>query len=234
MVKPLALVLAGNTPAYINDRCGNFDDMFVKAAGLERIVYTTIRVSEGEQLSDPAAYSAVIITGSHAMVTDNLPWSVATEQWLRQAFSQKTPLFGVCYGHQLLARALGGTVEYHPKGMETGTLTIRHTGDWQNDALCVGLPAAYTANLSHSQTVVTLPDGASVLAVSDHDAHQMIRYGDSAWSVQFHPEFDGAIMRVYLDYARLKKPQLSLPKTAEDTPVAQSLLQRFVQRFSHA
>lgn len=175
---------------------------------------------------------ALVITGSHAMVSDAESWSEALKPWLREARERGIAMFGVCYGHQLMAAAFGGDSGYHPGGRETGTHRVRLTEAGHHDTLLGALPEAFPAQLTHAQSVLAAPPGAEVLAVNDHDPFQALRYGPRQWSVQFHPEFTPAVMRAYLchQYAGLaeqgRDPEALLAAVAP-TPEATSLLARF-------
>ena len=79
----------------------------------------------GDTLPPPAQISGAVVTGSHAMVSHREPWSEATGAWLAQLVAHGTPLLGICFGHQLLAHALGGEAGNHPGGPEIGTVPHR-------------------------------------------------------------------------------------------------------------
>ena len=106
-------------------------------------------------------------------------------------------MFGVCYGHQLLAHALGGKVGYNPTGSELGTQTVELLPPAAGDQLLDGLPASFPAQMLHAQTVLQPPPGAAVLARSDQDPHQMFRVGPNVFSTQFHPEFGPDFVRAH-------------------------------------
>ena len=108
-------------------------------------------------------------------------------------------MFGVCYGHQLLAHALGGKVGYNPTGSELGTQTVELLPPAAGDQLLDGLPASFPAQMLHAQTVLQPPPGAAVLARSDQDPHQMFRVGPNVFSTQFHPEFGPDFVRAHLE-----------------------------------
>ena len=183
----------GTQPEDIRTREGDLSDWFLRALGLEADTLEVIRVFEGELLPAPGAHEAAIITGSWAMVTDQLDWSEATADWIRQAMNIEMPLFGVCYGHQLMAHALGGQVGYHPAGLEIGCQEIGLLPAAASDPLSAILPPRFAAHLTNLQTILTPPSGAVVLAKSAHDPHQIMRYGPHAISTQFHPEFTPSI-----------------------------------------
>ena len=77
----------------------------------------------------------------------------------------------------------------HPAGREAGNQQIILKLEAKTDPLLSAFPETFTAHLTHMQTIVELPPGASALAYSSHDPHQIVRYGPNAMSVQFHPEF---------------------------------------------
>lgn len=233
MRKPLLLLQTGDAPPFVAERCGNFDAMFFRTADLNPLTTHTVRVARGEQLRSPNTYRGAVITGSPAMVTDRAPWSEATAEWLRRAVEARLPLFGVCYGHQLMAHALGGVVGYLDGGEEVGTLPVTLTAAGGDHPLLRGLPATFPANLAHSQTVLQPPAGAVVLAASERDSHQMLDYGDNALSVQFHPEFDGTATKAYLDLLLGENPGRAeyydwLKRDADDTPAALEIMRRFI------
>lgn len=152
-----------------------------------------------------ARRSGVVLTGSHAMVTDRAPWSEATARWLADAVPQGVPVLGICYGHQLLAHALGGEVWPHPGGLEVGTVHVEPTpaaaadplfGPWLAD-----LEAdRFLAPVAHRQSVRRLPAGATVLAHNAFEPHHAFSVGPCAWGVQFHPEFSTQATRGYVDH----------------------------------
>jgi GMP synthase (glutamine-hydrolysing) len=229
---PLLLVQTGTPPDDVLHPHGDFPSWFSRVTdnGIETEV---VRVFEGEPLPPPDANRIAVITGSWAMVTDRLPWSEATAQWIRDAMAIDMPLFGVCYGHQLMAHALGGRVDYHPRGREVGCQTIRLSPEAADDNLLSHFPSIFTAHLMHEQSIVELPPGAQVLASSDHDAYQIVRYGSRALSVQFHPEFTPAITETCIRRRRdvLLEEGLQpeeLVRDLHDTPDARNLLAQFV------
>lgn len=181
---------------------------------------------------EPDQWDGIVVTGSPAMVSDRAPWSESTAAWLAQAVLAGVPVLGVCYGHQLLAHALGGKVGYHPEGRESGTYPVQLHAAAQEDPLFGSLPAEFKAQLTHRQSVLELPAEAILLASNSFERHQAFRIGPSAWGVQFHPEFTADVMRAYL---RAQAPDLEreglspdeLITLVDDAPHASSLLQRF-------
>lgn len=166
------------------------------------------------------------------MVSDKAPWSERAARFVADQVSLGVPVLGVCFGHQLLAYAMGGQVDYHPQGREIGTLEVSLTDAAREDILLSALPARFCAHLTHMQSVISLPTNATRLASSNHESTQAFRIGRSAWGVQFHPEFTPEIMHAYIDRLsqRLEEEGLStqaIRKAVRDTPHATSVLPRF-------
>jgi GMP synthase (glutamine-hydrolysing) len=219
--KPIAILQAGSTFEQLQITHGDFDQWIAtKLAGAR---YISIAVKKGEPLPEISGISGAIITGSHAMVTDREGWSEQLAQWIKHAH-QQLPLLGICYGHQLIAHALGGKVDYRDQGMEIGTHQVQLAPAAADDELLGIMPARFDAHLVHSQSVIELPAGATLLAANAVEPHQSYRVGNSTWGVQFHPEFDATAMRFYL--SELKKEATN---SARDTPDTPKLLARFAE-----
>lgn len=190
------------------------------------------RVAAGDTLPNAAMYSGVVITGSGAMVSDRLPWSERTADWLRALRQQPVPLLGICYGHQLLAHAFGGEVGYHPAGREMGTVSVELRVEAKDDPLFAALPSRFLAQTTHMQTVLSPPTGAVLLAENAHERCNAFRVDRHLWGVQFHPEFSTRHMRGYIS---ARRQQLSdevrdwrqMMSSVRPAPWSRKLLQRF-------
>ena len=132
----------------------------------------------------------MLVTGSAAFVTDHAEWSERSAAWLRQTAHDDVPVFGICYGHQLIAHALGGQVGDNPTGREMGTVHLDLDPQAADDPLFAGLPARFPAQATHLQSVLQLPDNATLLARSEQDGTHAFRWGERVWGLQFHPEVD--------------------------------------------
>lgn len=228
------LILETGQPVASMRRHRGFPHWIRVAAGLAADETVVVNVQAGEPLPTREGFAGTLVTGSGAMVTDRADWSERSADWLRDAAHAGMPLLGICYGHQLLAHALGGEVADHPAGREMGTIGLElHDGAAQ-DPLFAGLPPAFPAQATHLQTVLRPPVGATVLARSEHDACHAFRWGERAWGLQFHPEFSATHMRGYVQArseALLREGRC--PKTVarevSATPHARRVLRRFVR-----
>lgn len=231
-MKPILIVKAGGTYPEMAARFGDFEDMFVRRLDPSDGPIQTVAPCAGDPLPAPSELAGVIVTGSHDMVTDRHPWSEQTADWIRQAVTAQVPVLGVCYGHQLLAHAMGGVVGDNPNGKEFGTVAIRCSDQADSDPLLAGLPGTFNAQACHSQSVLQLPPGAALLASSDMDPHHAFAVGNRAWGVQFHPEFDARVLRAYIqrfadDLASQGADVNHLLAGVRETPRSAALLLRF-------
>ncbi|RQG94550.1 type 1 glutamine amidotransferase [Natrarchaeobius chitinivorans] len=130
-------------------------------------------------------FDGAVVTGSRTSVYWDEPWIDATRSWVSEAIDRDIPFFGVCWGHQLLADVLGGTVE--DMGVyEVGYSRIERTA--ADSRLLEGISRDFTAFTSHTDEVSTLPPGATPLAENEYSNHGFRK--DRVFGVQFHPEYD--------------------------------------------
>jgi len=198
----LLVIKAGDAIPAIVAKRRDFETWIAAGAGLSLADVQVVRVFHGETLPEPEGVPGVIVTGSSSMVTDRELWSETTARWLARAVELDKPILGICYGHQLLAHALGGEVRNTPRGREIGTVDVKLNASARPDPLFGRFAEVLHLPVCHEQAVVRLPPRASVLGATALDPHHVVRYGASAWGVQFHPEFDANIVRAYIDASR--------------------------------
>jgi GMP synthase (glutamine-hydrolysing) len=231
----ILIIKTGGTIDSIKADYGDFEDWVRDGLGYSNAEVQTIAVYLGESLPElnrVNAISGIVITGSNAMVTDREHWSEKTAEWLRQAIEAHYPVLGICYGHQLIAHAMGGTVAYNPKGYEIGVIQIELMADAENDLLFNNLSSPLAAYSVHAQTVINLPKNALILAHNAHDNHQAFRIGQCCWGVQFHPEFNAEITRRYIhareiSFAEYGYSMEQLLQNVINCPESQQVLRRF-------
>ena len=156
-------------------------------------------VSEGVIPEDPAACDGWLVTGSRHSVYDPLPWIEPAAAFLRRAVEQERKVLGICFGHQLLAHALGGRVEKWPGGWGIGVQAYRvlTRPPWMR-----GAPDRVAFQAIHQDQVVVEPAGALRVASSDFCPSAMLAYGRVGFSVQAHPEFSREFSRSLLQAVR--------------------------------
>jgi GMP synthase-like glutamine amidotransferase len=159
------------------------------------------------QLPDPAAHQAYLITGSPAGVYDPLPWIEPLMAFIRSAGEAK--MVGVCFGHQVMAEALGGHVEKSDKGWGAGLhrYAVVRSEPWIDTAGTIAIPA------SHQDQVVVQPPNTEVVAASDFTPFAALAWTDRpAVSFQFHPEFSPAFAKALIErrYDKVLNPDAAI------------------------
>ena len=171
-------------------------------------------VNSGE-LPPHTEFDALVVTGSRASVYWDEDWIDPLIEYVGEAAADGVPILGVCYGHQVLAEALGGRVA----GMddfELGYNTIEQVDD---DLLFKGIGDEFTVFTSHGDTVVDLPPGAELIARNDHGVHGFRR--DDCWGVQFHPEYDIETAREIADSKRERVGDAQVDRVLDEISPAQ-------------
>ena len=230
-MRPLAILIAGEPVPSAQAARGGFGKMIREAVG-DAWQGRWCEVDARGELPDFVGFSWLIISGSSANVPTREPWIVALEQYLARAVGAGLPVFGICFGHQLLGQGLGGLVTKNPRGREIGTFPLELVA---SDPLFSAAEEPLLVNMTHVDSVVTLPPGARVLARTQLDENAAVYFGQRAWGVQFHPEMDAEILKHYLAARRDAMRSEGLDAhaaegAARDTPVSQAILRRFVTR----
>jgi GMP synthase (glutamine-hydrolysing) len=191
------LVLAtGSTVPSIAERRGDFDRWIRETTGdAWKGAWAVHDVRTDAPLPRPTDADAFVVTGSSSSVTERAPWMLRAEALIRGIAGARVPILGICFGHQMIAQALGGEVQKNPRGREIGTVRLTRLLD---DPLFAGLPRSFDVNETHVDSVAKLPPHAEILATTALDPVAAFRVGDLVKAVQFHPEFDADVMRSYL------------------------------------
>ncbi|MCP4895857.1 MAG: glutamine amidotransferase [bacterium] len=233
-MQQLLIIKTGSSAPTLDPSYGDFEDWISEHFNGSDLSVRVSRVDLGAELPEVSEIAGAIVTGSAAMVTERLEWSERTATWLAAAVQAKLPILGICYGHQLLAHGLGGSVDHNPNGREIGTVTVRLTDAALSDPLLRQLPSEIDVQETHVESVAELPAGSILLATSDRDPHQAFRIGANAWGLQFHPEFTAKIIRGYLEARReiiigegIDVDQLI--EETRDTNFGGEILRRFVE-----
>ena len=193
----IGILETGEVHPDLKARYGDYPAMFealLRTAdpGLD---FAVVRVVAGEMPASPSQADAWLVTGSRHGVYDDLPWIEPLKAFLRASVAARVPVIGICFGHQLLAEALGGRAAKSDNGWGLGVQDYELTAraGWMD-----GLPDRFSVRALHQDQVVALPPGATVLATSPHCAYAAIAYGDpeapDAITLQPHPEFGPEFM----------------------------------------
>lgn len=196
--RPIVLVRFGEPVVPVRARVGDYSLWFQRALPVPLGVVDLRR--EDEELPDDAA--GYIVMGSPLAVYDPHPWMPRALEAARRMLDGDRPVLGVCFGHQLFAVARGGEVRRNEAGVEVGTVDVGLTEDAAGDPLLEGFNGGLRVNASHDDTVVRLPGDPApvVLGSSARDGHQVLRWRERAWSVQFHPEMRQSETRLAVDW----------------------------------
>jgi GMP synthase-like glutamine amidotransferase len=197
--------------------------------------YEVVPVKDGVLPENPEAFDGYVITGSPASVNDDrLPWVGQLLAFIRAVHALQQPLIGLCFGHQAVARALGGQVVRHAAGWGLGTAPTQ----WQVARPWMQPPQSTTTLMAaHNEQVTRMPEGAECLGGSDFCPIGSMQMGQHIWTTQFHPEMPRVFMQALLahladklDADTLARAHASLAKPA-DVPL---FGQWMVQFFEHA
>lgn len=227
----VVVLVTGEPVPEAQARRGSFAELIRQAAPtFGTLRWEAVDVRAVAVLPDLTRASAVIVTGSALSVTEALPWKEEVSACLRELVRAEVPLLGICFGHQLLGHALGGRVSRNPNGREMGTVALERLD--ADDVL--GARGSVLVNTTHVDSVVTLPPGARVLGSTRQEPHAAVRFGPSAWGVQFHPELDAEVMRYYFE---ARRPLLSAEgfdvaaaeRTIGDAPEGAWVIERFLR-----
>lgn len=163
-----------------------FAEMFASTG--ETFSHDVVSVVAGESLPEPETLEGIVITGSSAGVYEDHSWLEPLRTFIRQAYANRIPMLGICFGHQIMADALGGDVRKSEKGWGLGRHQYRVVSrpDFMVDA-----PETLSVVCSHQDQVITPPADAEVILASDFTPNAGLFYRSGrALSFQPHPEFD--------------------------------------------
>lgn len=178
----IGILQTGHAPDTLLPETGDYDELFRKMLDGNGFAFETYSVVDGEFPGGPKDADGWLITGSKHGAYEDLPWIPPLENLIREIRAAGKPMIGICFGHQVIAQALGGKVEKFAGGWSVGH-TEYNMGD---DTLAL--------NAWHQDQVTERPDGAEVLASNDTCENAILSYGDTIWTVQPHPEFDAAFI----------------------------------------
>lgn len=205
----IAILEMGVLPEALQDKHGHFFSMiqtWLSTAAKEAAVdvsFQRFSICSGDDLPQAQAFDAYVISGSKHSVYEDLPWIHDSKRFLNELKHQNIPMFGICFGHQLMAEAFGGKVEKSAKGWGFGTDVYQFADGTEQEVLVV-----------HQDQVVLLPEAAKIIGQSLHCEYGALEYDFAAKSTQFHPEFNQDLVKdlllQYQDTVGIEQAQTAL------------------------
>ncbi len=198
----IGILQCGHAAPEVIAEHGDYDSMFARLLAGHGFDFKTWNVVDMEFPPAPDAADGWLLSGSRHGVYEDHPFIPPLEDFIRAAHAARMPMVGVCFGHQIIARALGGQVGKFSGGWAIG----RHVYDFD------GL-GKLAINAWHQDQVIEPPAGARTIASSDFCRHAALAYGDHILTVQPHPEFSSPLIGKYL---HLRRGQPGFPDDVMD------------------
>jgi GMP synthase-like glutamine amidotransferase len=173
----IGILQTGLAPDVLVDKSGDYPDMFEKLLAGNGFTFRTYRVVDGILPASVTECDGWLITGSRHGAYEDHPWIPRLEDFIRNSYAAHVPLVGICFGHQIIAQAMGGKVEKFSQGWAVGPTDYDFDGE------------TITLNAWHQDQVTRKPEAAKVIASNDFCANAALLYDDRAFTVQAHPEF---------------------------------------------
>ena len=230
----LTIIEVGKVPEPLSGQFDPYTAMFREmfSSTGQPFDYEAVRLLDGDSLPDPASLEGIAITGSSAGVYEDHAWLAPLRDFIRSAYQARTPMVGICFGHQIMADALGGTVRKSEKGWGLGRHTYKVVGrpDFMANA-----PETLSVVCSHQDQVIVPPAEAQVILASDFTPNAGLYYNNgAALSFQPHPEFDDSYGAALVDLRRGRAGDEVIERalgsfaTASDTMRLRDYIARFM------
>lgn len=226
--KRLGILQAGHAPEEIIDTYPDYNQLFVDLLGEQTFDYRSWAVLDNEFPNSVDDADAWLITGSRHGAYEPHSWIPPLEQLIRDIQAKGDPMLGICFGHQIIAQALGGKVVKFDGGWSIGRVEY----DLDPDTFA-NQPSDSSAVLAfHQDQVVTKPPGAKTVGSSSFCQHAALAYGSTILTIQPHPEFDqhfvGALLEARKDTLpdqAVSKAQETLAQPLDNNGIAQTFRQ---------
>jgi len=218
----IGILQTGHAPDELRPTTGDFADLFQRLLcgnGFDFVVYNVVDMEFPQNVSDCDGW---LITGSKHGAYEDHPFIPPLEALIRDIYAADIPLVGICFGHQIIAQALGGKVEKFTGGWAVGRQTYQINGQ------------DYALNAWHQDQVTIRPDTAMLAGTNDFCTNAALIYGNRIFTVQPHPEFDTPVIDGLLKYrgpGNVPDAQLAQVRDDLDKPVDSDRLAAQIARF---
>lgn len=178
----IGILQTGQAPDILAPEHGDYPDMFQRLLADQGLTFRRYHVEAMEFPTSVHDCDGWLITGSRHGVYEDHPFIAPLEDFIRKCMAAGVPLVGICFGHQIIAQAMGGKVGRFDGGWAVGPTEYDFGGE------------KITLNAWHRDQVLEAPEGAKVLGCNDFCQNAALVYGDTALTVQAHPEFRSAFV----------------------------------------
>ncbi len=178
----IGILECGQSPDIMRGEMGDYDTMFERLLAGRGFEFTSYHVENMEFPQCIGQAEGWLLTGSRHGAYEDHAFIPPLEDFIRRTYAEGLPMVGICFGHQIIAQALGGTVVKHPNGWAVGAQDYDFDGE------------RITLNAWHQDQVTVLPKDARIAATNGFCENAALVYGDRAYTVQAHPEFDDAFI----------------------------------------
>lgn len=197
----IGILETGEVPELLSGRHGSYPQMFERLlrSADPQLEFAVYHVMDGQLPGSVSECDAWLVTGSRHGVYDPLPWIEPLKRFMASAYSKGVPIVGICFGHQILAEALGGRAEKSDKGWALGVqrYNVHRKPSWMT-----GVDGEFYLNALHQDQVIRLPEDAEVIAGSEFCPYAVLAYRGNAISIQPHPEFEPDYLRELIEMRR--------------------------------
>lgn len=228
----IGILEAEKLPPEVAEHFGSYGDMFTRLLSpvSSHFSFHYYAAEQGQLPASTSECDAYIVTGSRHNAYDNDPWIEALKDFVRQLDTEKRKCLGICFGHQLIAQALGGRVEKSEKGWGIGAsrFNILERPDWLH-----GSPEAFNILVSHQDQVIQLPTTAQRFAANDFCPNAGYFIGRHIFCLQGHPEFGADYINHLINkrQERIGDQRVNQARESLQMPINNELFRNWLRQF---